>query len=183
MKQFLRLVALVAVCISGSLWAATSPAKTTYLLKSSTLTYSAHHPLHAFTARSKNAAKGKAVCDAEKCELLIAVPVKSFDSENSNRDAHMLEVSRGAEFPLITFRSTFALKSISSEVDGVAEFAGQTKPIKLVKLKQGGDAENPSLSAETYFLLKDFNIDAPALLGVSMSQDIAVTIEAVFTKQ
>jgi hypothetical protein len=36
---------------------------------------------------------------------LIAVPVKSFDSGDSNRDLHMLQVTRGAQFPLVTVRT------------------------------------------------------------------------------
>jgi hypothetical protein len=31
--------------------------------------------------------------------FLIAVPVKSFDSGHSNRDLHMIQAMRGAEFP------------------------------------------------------------------------------------
>jgi hypothetical protein len=39
------------------------------------------------------------------CDFLIAVPVKSFDSGNSNRDLHMLQVTRGGQFPMITVRT------------------------------------------------------------------------------
>jgi hypothetical protein len=45
------------------------------------------------------AARGKGVCHDGQCDFLIAVPVKSFDSGGSNRDIHVVQVTRGAEFP------------------------------------------------------------------------------------
>ncbi len=54
-----------------------------------------------------HAAKGKGVCTAGECNFLIAAPVKSFDSGDSNRDLHMLEVTRGAQFPMVIVRTQF----------------------------------------------------------------------------
>jgi len=31
--------------------------------------------------------------------------VKSFDSEDSNRDLHMLQATRGAKFPIVSVRT------------------------------------------------------------------------------
>ena len=62
------------------------------------------HPLHQ-TEGVSHAARGKGVCHAGQCDFLIAVPVKSFDSGDSNRDLHMLQVTRGAEFPMVTVRT------------------------------------------------------------------------------
>ena len=50
-------------------------------------------------------ARGKGVCHQGQCDFLIAVAVKSFDSGDSNRDLHMLQAVRGAEFPLVTVRT------------------------------------------------------------------------------
>src|ERR1700719_1517820 len=75
-----------------------------WLLDKSTLTYHVSHALHQ-TDGVSHAARGKGVCHAGQCEFLIAVPVKSFDSVDSNRDLHMIQVTRGAEFPLVTVRT------------------------------------------------------------------------------
>ena len=75
-----------------------------WILSQNTLTYHVSHPLHQSEGVS-HAAKGKGVCHEGQCEFLIAVPVKSFDSGDSNRDLHMLQVTRGAEFPLVTVRT------------------------------------------------------------------------------
>src|ERR1700693_3691580 len=105
-----------------------APADSQWLLQESTLTYHVSHPLHQ-TEGVSHAAKGKGVCHAGQCDFLIAVTVKSFDSGDSNRDLHMLQVTRGAEFPLVTVRthlpeSAAALVIINADLE--IQFAGQT---------------------------------------------------------
>src|ERR1700735_3256016 len=78
-------------------------ANSQWVLEQSTLTYHVSHPLHQ-TDGVSHAARGKGVCHAGQCDFLIAAPVKSFDSGDSNRDLHMLQVTRGAQFPIITVR-------------------------------------------------------------------------------
>ena len=74
-----------------------------WVLEQSILTYHVSHPLHQVDGVSQ-AARGKGVCHDGQCDFLIAVPVKSFDSGDSNRDLHMLQVTRGAQFPMVTVR-------------------------------------------------------------------------------
>ena len=52
-----------------------------------------------------HAARGKGVFHAGQCDFLIAAPVKSFDSGDSNRDLHMLQVTRGGQFALVNVRT------------------------------------------------------------------------------
>jgi hypothetical protein len=63
-----------------------------WVLANSTLTYHVSHPLHQSEGVS-HAAKGKGICQNGQCNFLIGVPVKSFDSGDSNRDLHMLQVT------------------------------------------------------------------------------------------
>src|ERR1700692_209197 len=78
-----------------------------WVLEQSTLTYHVSHPLTQTDCVS-HAARGKGVCQAGQCDFLIAVPVKSFDSGDSNRDLHMLQVARGGQFPIVTLRTHIA---------------------------------------------------------------------------
>src|ERR1700675_2030907 len=75
-----------------------------WVLDQSTLTYHVSHPLHQVDGVS-HAARGKGVCHAGQCDFLIAVPVKSFDSGDSNRDLHMQQATRGAQFPIVSVRT------------------------------------------------------------------------------
>ena len=84
-----------------------------WVLKQNTLTYHVSHPLHQ-TDGVSHAARGKGVCHAGVCDFLIAVPVKSFDSGDSNRDLHMIQATRGAEFPMVTVRTRLPEAASSS---------------------------------------------------------------------
>src|ERR1700731_2649531 len=75
-----------------------------WVLEQSTLTYHVSHPLHESEGVS-HAARGKGVCHAGQCDFLIAVAVKSFDSGDSNRDLHTLQVARAGQFPMSTVRT------------------------------------------------------------------------------
>src|ERR1700693_244306 len=105
-----------------------------WILQQSTLTYHVSHPLHQSEGVS-HGAKGKGVCHAGQCDFLIAVPVKSFDSGDSNRDLHMIQVTRGAQFPMVTVRTKLpesASTSASINADLEVHFAGQTAQNKQV---------------------------------------------------
>src|ERR1035437_1411631 len=78
-------------------------AQSQWVLEQSTLAYHVSHPLHESEGVS-HAARGKGVCQAGHCDFLVAAPVKSFDSADSNRDLHMLQVTHGAQFPMVTVR-------------------------------------------------------------------------------
>src|SRR5580658_6209739 len=122
------LAALPAFAIADSQW----------ILEQSTLTYHVSHPLHQSEGVS-HAAKGKGVCHAGQCDFLIAVPVKSFDSGDSNRDLHMLQVARGGQFPLVTVRthlSEIVSTSATIHADLEVQFAGQTATYNQVRLQQ-----------------------------------------------
>ena len=123
----LLFLALPSLALADSQW----------VLEKSTLTYLVSHPLHQSEGVS-HAARGKGVCHAGQCDFLIAVPVKSFDSGDSNRDLHMLQVTRGAEFPMVIVRTRIAESERTSAtilVDLDIEFAGQTAHYKQVQLQ------------------------------------------------
>src|SRR6202451_4484343 len=129
-KRILTVFLLVAV-------RAFAAADSQWFLQESTLTYHVSHPLHQ-TEGVSHGAKGKGVCHAGQCEFLIAVPVKSFDSGDSNRDLHMIQVTRGAEFPLVTVRtrlpeSDATASAINADLE--IQFAGQTSQYKQVAFK------------------------------------------------
>src|SRR5580692_3656563 len=151
-------------------------ADTQWILQQSTLTYHVSHPLHQSEGVS-HGAKGKGVCQAGQCEFLIAVPVKSFDSGDSNRDLHMIQVTRGAEFPLDTVRtrlpeSDAAASTINADLE--IQFAGQTAHYKQLPFKvekQGGETH---ITATIPATLSDFKIDPPSLLTMLVKNEIAV---------
>src|SRR5581483_12001406 len=108
-----------------------------WVLGQSNLSYHISHPLHQVDGTSHEA-RGKGVCHGGQCDFLIGVPVKSFNSGDSNRDLHMLQVTRGAEFPLVTVRVQLpesAASSTTINADLEVQFAGQTAHYKQVPLQ------------------------------------------------
>src|SRR5580700_5134671 len=156
-----------------------------WILQQSTLTYHVSHPLHQSEGVS-HGAKGKGVCHAGQCDFLIAVPVKSFDSGDSNRDLHMIQVTRGAEFPLVTVRtrlpeSDAAASSIN--VDLEIQFAGQTAQYKQVPFKLEKQGNQIHITGTIPATLADFKIDPPSLLTMPVKNEIPVRVDLTWHQQ
>lgn len=153
-------------------------------LTSSTLTYQASHPFHHVEGIS-HAARGKGQCQTGKCEFLIATPVKSFDSGDSNRDLHMLQVTRGGQFPMVVVRTEFPGNDIQNgtiHVDLEVQFAGQTVHYKQVPFQLKVEGNKVHLTGTIPATLTDFKIDAPSLLTIPIKNDIPVVVDMTWQK-
>ena len=150
-----------------------------WTLKESILTYHVSHPLHQTDGVSR-AAKGKGVCHAGQCDFLVAVPVKSFDSGDSNRDLHMLQVTRGAEFPIVTVRTRLAESAATSAIinaDLDIGFAGQTAHYQQVAFKIETQGDETHITGTIPATLSDFKIDPPSLLTMPIKNEIPVHVD------
>ncbi len=156
-----------------------------WLLQQNTITYHVSHPLHQ-TEGVSHAAKGKGVCHAGQCDFLIAVPVKSFDSGDTNRDLHMLQVTRGAEFPLVTVRTRLpesAATSATINADLEIQFAGQTAQYKQVPFKVETQGSETHITGTIPATLSDFKIDPPSLLTMPIKNEIPVRVDLTWRSQ
>ncbi len=160
-------------------------ADTQWVLDQSTLTYHVSHPLHQ-TEGVSHMAKGKGVCHAGQCDFLIAVPVKSFDSGDSNRDLHMLQVTRGGQFPLATVRTQLpeaAAASATIHADLEIQFAGQTVTYRQIALQLTAQGKQIRISGTIPATLADFKIDPPSLLAVPVKNDVPIRVEMTWHAQ
>jgi len=163
---------IVAQTASGRTWA----------LSSSTLTYHMSHPIHEVDGVS-HAAKGKGFCSAGTCEFLIAAPVKSFDSGDTNRDLHMLQVTRGAQFPVVTVRfripeSALNLPAFDCDLD--VDFAGNTAHYSHVPFHQEMQGTGHHITGTVPSTLTDFKIDPPSFLTVPIKNVIPVRVDMLW---
>jgi YceI-like domain len=155
-----------------------------WVLQKSTLTYHVSHPLHEADGVSHDA-RGKGVCQDGQCNFLIAVPVKSFNSGDSNRDLHMLEVTRGAEFPMVVVRTEVPeteIKAGTIHADLEVQFAGQTAHYKVLfhLAVQGNDID---LTGTIPATVSDFKIDPPKLLMMPIKNDIPVRVDMTWQRE
>jgi hypothetical protein len=156
-----------------------------WVLKQSKLRYHVSHPLHETQGVSR-AARGKGVCHEGQCDFLIAVPVKSFDSGDSNRDLHMIQVTRGAEFPMVTVRTRLpesAAASASLKADLEIQFAGQTAQYKQVSFEVVTQGDEKRISGTIPATLSDFKIEPPSLLTLPVKNEIPVRVEMIWIPQ
>ena len=156
-----------------------APVDSQWILEESTLTYHVSHPLKQ-TEGVSHAAKGKGVCHAGQCDFLIAVPVKSFDSGDSNRDLHMLQVVRGGQFPLITVRTHLpedasSMATILADLE--VQFAGQTVQYKQIAFQHATKGGDTLITGTIPLTLTDFKIDPPTLLALPVKNEIPVRVE------
>jgi hypothetical protein len=156
-----------------------------WILQQGTLTYHVSHPLHQ-TEGVSHEVRGKGICHEGRCDFLIAVPVKSFDSGDSNRDLHMIQVTRGAQFPMVTVRTRLpesASTSTTVQADLEVQFAGQTAQFKQVSFqlaKQGGQIRITGTIPAT---LVDFKIEPPSLLTMPVKNEIPVRVDLTWRPQ
>lgn len=182
-----RLLPLVALAFAAAPHARAADATGTWVLASSDLTYAVSHPLHHVEGTSR-AAKGKGVCAASGGRFLVAVPVKTFDSGDSNRDLHMLEVTRGGANPMITVRVTVpgdftAGAPAALKADAVVTFAGFTTTYTGVALTVSATGDGALEVRGTLPLtLTDFRLEAPSLLGLPIKNEIPVTLITVWKR-
>jgi hypothetical protein len=125
-------------------------------------------------------AQGKCVCLGGQCDLLIAVPVKSFDSKDNNRDLHMLQVTRGGQFPMVTVRILVPESELTSAtIHCVLEtrFAGQTAHAKQIAFQREAHGNESRITGTIPVALSDFNIDPPSLPAMPVKDGVPIKVE------
>lgn len=150
-----------------------------WTLVESTLTYHMSHPIHEVDGVS-HAAKGKGNCHERQCDFLVAVPVKTFDSGDSNRDLHMIQVTRGAQFPVVMVRFRLPEDKLSSptiQCDLDIEFAGQKAHYSNLTFQQEIHGETHHVTGVIPSTLTDFKISPPTFFTVPIRNAIPVKLD------
>ena len=157
---------------------------TQWVLVQSTLIYHMSHPLHQVDGVS-HAAKGKGVCQAGQCDFLIAAPVKSFNSGDTNRDLHMLEATRGAEYPMVIVRARFPEAGTDASTlyaDLEVQFAGQTAHYSHIPFQREAQGGEVRITGTVPATCSDFKIERPSFLAVPIGNEIPVRVDAVWRR-
>jgi hypothetical protein len=158
-------------------------AQTTQLSGSGTVEYTLVHKFHKFVGVSKAMAVRGSV-DAAGLKVMARAQVSTFDSDNSNRDSHMMETVEGEKFPWASVRAAlpgFKLPSsgttkitvqASVELHGVAV----NHPIDITL--QATDSTHFHISFEFPESLTAHKIERPSLLFVAVDDLITISGKA-----
>ncbi|MGA2206430.1 MAG: YceI family protein [Terracidiphilus sp.] len=179
MKRSLLFAPLLAFAVLFAPHSALAQPDSTWVADQSTLSYHMSHPMHEVDGVS-HAARGKGVCHAGWCDFLIAVPVKTFDSGDTNRDLHMIEAARGAQFPLIQVRARFAQAEIAQQwihADLEVQFAGNTARYAKVPFERTQTGSEVRITGTIPLTCSDFKIDRPSFLTVPIKNEIPVRVD------
>jgi len=149
--------------------------------KKSKLSYQVTHPFHKVIATTHEI-EGRALTTSSQGDIMIRVPVASFNSENSNRDAHMKEVVEVHQFPYVEFRGTIHSDKIEKgNVQGKILFHGVEKEIATkVSVDKIGDQLQTKISFQ--ISLESFKINRPSLLFVKIEDEAKIEGDFTFVK-
>jgi hypothetical protein len=123
------------------------------------------------------------VCNAGQCDFLVAAAVKSFDSGDSNRDLHMIQITRGAQFAIVQVRFRLSQGSLNSptlDCDLEVQFAGNTAHYAHVQFHQTIEGSAHHITGVVPATLTDFKIEAPTFLTIPIKNDIPVRVDMVW---
>lgn len=154
--------------------------QTWILQKPSSIAYTAIHPLHEWTGTSTSVQAIMTTSDNNPEKLAIMASVRSFDSQNSNRDAHALEVLDALRFPQVKFSSSEITKTSNGyTVTGTLEFHGVKKtrsiPVQFHKTESGWH-----LSGSFEVSLTEHEVDPPSFMLVKTEDLIKIEFDLTF---
>lgn len=140
-----------------------------HTLKSGTAKYEVNYLTKTVTAESKSV-KGKVVCDTQ-CEFLMAIPLKTFDSGDSNRDLNMQATVEAGTYPVVTAKGTFKKELWGQKefsIDAIVSFHGVEAPY-TVKISDDGKKAAFKVNLEKH------KIERPSLFTVKIDNEVPVT--------
>ena len=154
-------------------------------LKSGRATYTLVHKFHQVQGTSQKLEGRARVLPDGTAQVQVRAPLASFDSGNSNRDAHMREATHELQHPHVTVKGTLTgvrlplAGPLEQSMQATVELNGErhTLPVQ-VKLAQGGDKLHATYSFAVS--LDAFKIERPELMLIKVEDAVKMDGELVF---
>ncbi|HEX7599555.1 MAG TPA: hypothetical protein VF518_15160 [Polyangia bacterium] len=183
-RKFIPFLVILAGAFAASRQAA---AQTIQLAGTGSVEYQLVHKFHKISATSKALAV-RGTVDAGGLKVMARTQVSTFDSDNSNRDAHMMETVEGEKYPWVVVRAalpgyklpvkpgtTKVSVQASVEMHGVAV----VHPIDItLESKDGVHYQARFTFSES---LTSHKIERPSLLFVAVDDLLTITGKAEVT--
>ena len=150
--------------------------------KESSIKYKGDHLLHSWEGVNNNV-NGIAILNSkgDKIEkIAILIYVRDFDSGNSGRDAHSLEVLEALEYPEIRFYSE-SINIIGDNVNlkGIFNFHGIKVEKEFIANLKRKD-ETWKIFGNFKLIPTDFKINLPSFLSVKMENLLDIEYSIAF---
>jgi polyisoprenoid-binding protein YceI len=150
--------------------------------ENSEISYSASHSLHDWTGVNKDVNAVIVLDDSGIAIQKVAVSamVSGFDSQNSSRDSHALEVLESLKYPKVQFVSTsISQKNEDLVVSGNLTFHGITKPVQFKAIAKKKD-KGILVEGEIPVSLEEYNVERPSFMLVKTDDTIKINFHLEF---
>ncbi|MBL9003230.1 MAG: YceI family protein [Myxococcales bacterium] len=154
----------------------------------SSVTYTLVHKFHKVSGVSKQV-EGKArILPDGKVQVMVQAPVESFDSGNSNRDAHMKETVGAATHKTVSIKAlgegvmipTTFPATVEKTFKGELSFHGEKKPIDVPVRIVFESATQAKVTGEFQISLEAFKIERPSLMLVKVDDALKLEVRLIF---
>jgi polyisoprenoid-binding protein YceI len=155
--------------------------KLTAIKGESKMSYALSHPLHKIDASTKELSCEIELSDSKEISSVkFSADVMTFDSGNSNRDSHAMEVIDAISYPDVLFQST-SVKADGEKLDVVGNltFHGVSKSVSFSTSRKISGGKMIIDGAATISLTA-FKIDRPALLAIRVDDDLKISFVMTF---
>ena len=150
--------------------------------KYSYMIYKLTHPLHEIESTSKDINSWADLDPSAKTvsHVYVQIDVTTFNSGNSNRDSHAMEVIDAISYPYVKFNSSsITLNGDKLKVTGKLLFHGVTRDLVFDAVPKW---ENNKLTVAGEFVLSmtAYKIERPSLLMIPSNDDLHFTFYTVY---
>jgi polyisoprenoid-binding protein YceI len=174
--------AIALICAVALLAGANSRAGQIRLIRDeSSVTYHMTHVLHKVNATSDDVEYQVTLDSLNRVSLVAAeVDVTTFNSGNSNRDSHAMEVIDAISYPAATYTSSKVVqRGDSLLVDGKLTFHGVSKDVEMTGTAKWS-ADTLKVNGAFPVSLTQFKIERPAFLMVPVQDTVWFEVKAAF---
>ncbi len=145
--------------------------------------YFIRHPLHNVRAVNYDA-KFLIEFDIKENKILKAeaiADVTKFDSGNSNRDSHVMEVIEALKYPTVSFKSNdIKMEGENIIAKGLLTFHGVTREITMIGKVKFNDHKTLIVEGNFQISLTDFKVKRPTLLFIPSDDTLKLSIYTKF---
>lgn len=146
------------------------------------ISFELDHTLKHVSGESKEV-KGKIQCGDKDCEFLIAAAIKSFTTNDSNRDENMYQVIKASSFTHAIARGKILLNGMLSPkivtLPVEVEFHGKkSQYTATIDVKKDG-----LMTGNFTLLLENHGVERPGLFGMKIKNEVPINLEMHWLKK
>jgi hypothetical protein len=160
--------------------APTAAPRTFDVLPGSTLTYRLVHRFHTVTGVSRSVEGRARLLPDGTVQVALRAPLDSFDSGNSNRDAHMREATGAGTSPYVAFKGVGRMTPPDHyPVDEKVALRGEltlktTRPVEVATEVRFESADRASVKSTFPVSLEEHQVERPSLMFVKVEDKVEI---------